>query len=287
MTSADSRRSHLLDVPRLPLSDGWTIPAVGLGTAPKADEEAAEAVMHALQRGYRLIDTGAIYGNEHGVGRGLAASGVDRSEVSVMTKVRGRDHGYDAARTAFHASRERLGLAYVDLYLIHWPLPMVDLYVDTWRALIRLRDEGWVRSIGVSNFRAEDIDRLRDETGVAPAVNQIEMHPGFRQDELRAFHHDLGIRTIAYSPLGRGSGLLSGSVVREIAEKYAVAPAQVVLRWHLQRETVPIPRASNGVQARQNLDLFDFALTADEVERVGQAYEQRRVGFDPATREEL
>lgn len=272
--------------PAHPLNDGRTIPAVGLGTWPLDDDAAGEAVAGALGLGYRLVDTALNYGNETGTGRGIARSGVPREDVFVTTKVPGRHHGYEKTLASFEESRRNLGLAYVDLYLIHWPLPRVDLYVDTWRALIRLREDGLVRSIGVSNFTAEQLARLEEETGVLPAVNQIEMHPRLPQEELRAVHAAQGIVTESWSPLGRGRDLLADPAVVAAAEAHGVTPGQAVLRWHTQLGAVPIPKSADPGRQRENLDLFGFELTPDEVARIS-AGPRERFGGDPETHEEF
>ncbi|WUV78169.1 aldo/keto reductase [Streptomyces sp. NBC_01476] len=259
---------------------------MGLGTYPMDDAEAAEAVASALRTGYRLIDTAVNYGNETGVGRGVAASGVDRGEIRITTKLPGRHHGYDETLASFEESRARLGVEYVDLYLIHWPLPRVDKYVDSWRAMIKLREDGLVRSIGVSNFTADHLERLRRETGVLPSVNQIEMHPLLVQSELRAVHAELGVRTESWSPLGRGSDVLEDAAIGAVARKYGVTPAQVVLRWHTQLGAVPIPKSSDTERRRTNLDLFGFELTDQELAQVADR-RQKRLGGDPAVHEEF
>ncbi|WP_405988330.1 aldo/keto reductase [Streptomyces sp. NBC_00986] len=273
-------------VPLRTLNDGGVIPALGLGTAPLDDSRTEEAVAHGLRVGYRLIDTGAVYGNEGGVGRAVAAAEVPREEIRVLTKLPGRHHGYDATLASFEESRGRLGLEYVDLYLIHWPLPRLDKYVDSWKAMIRLREEGLVRSIGVSNFTAEHLDRLEKETGVLPAVNQIEMHPQLPQEELRAVHAEKGIATLSYSPLGRGTGLVQDPAIGAVAAAHRVTPAQVILRWHLQLDTVPLPRSGDPTRRRDNLDVFGFELSADELARIG-ARARVRIGFDPESHEEF
>lgn len=259
---------------------------MGLGTWPLDDDAAEEAVAGALGRGYRLVDTALNYGNETGTGRGIARSGVPREDVFVTTKVPGRHQGYEKTLASFEESRRNLGLDQVDLYLIHWPLPRVDLYVDTWRALITLRDDGLVRSIGVSNFTAEHLARLEEETGVLPAVNQIEMHPRLPQEELRAVHAAKGIVTESWSPLGRGRDLLADPELVGIAAAHGVTPGQAVLRWHTQLGSVPIPKSADPGRQRENLDLFGFVLTPDELARIS-AGPQQRFGGDPEVHEEF
>ena len=268
------------------LNDGTRFPAIGLGTWPLDDADAERAVTEALRLGYRLVDTATNYRNEAGVGLGVARSGVPREEVVVTTKLPGRHHGYEETLASFEESRSRLGVEYVDLYLIHWPLPRVGKYVDSWRAMIKLREEGLVRSIGVSNFTVEHIERLEKETGVLPSVNQIELHPFFPQEELRAFHAAKGIVTESWSPLGRGSDLLDDPVVARIAEAHGVTPGQVVLRWHTQLGAVPIPKSSDPGRQRENLDVFGFELEPDQLAAVADR-EHRRQGGDPETHEEF
>lgn len=276
----------MISIPLHTLNDGTTIPGIGLGTWPMDDAQAEEAVADALDLGYRLVDTATNYRNETGVGRGIAASGVPREEVVVTTKLPGRHHGYEETLASFEESRRRLDLAYVDLYLIHWPLPRVDKYVDSWRAMIKLREEGLVRSIGVSNFTPEHIERLERETGVLPSVNQIELHPLFPQDELRAFHEGKGIVTESWSPLGRGSDLLDDPVVKGIAESLKVTPGQVVLRWHTQLGALPIPKSADRERQRANLDVFGFTLDATQLAAVADRA-HRRLGGDPQVHEEF
>ncbi|MFD8048719.1 aldo/keto reductase [Streptomyces chartreusis] len=276
----------MISIPLHTLNDGTTIPAIGLGTWPMDDAQAERAVADALDLGYRLVDTATNYRNETGVGRGIAASGVAREEVVVTTKLPGRHHGYEETLASFEESRRRLDLAYVDLYLIHWPLPRVDKYVDSWRAMIELRESGLVRSIGVSNFTPEHIERLERETGVLPSVNQIELHPLFPQDELRAFHEGKGIVTESWSPLGRGTDLLDDPVVRGIAETLKVTPGQVVLRWHTQLGALPIPKSADRERQRANLDVFGFELDATQMAAVADRA-HRRLGGDPETHEEF
>ncbi|MFH0519947.1 aldo/keto reductase [Streptomyces sp. M41] len=276
----------MISIPPHTLNDGTTIPGVGLGTWPLDDSRAEKAVRDALELGYRLVDTATNYRNETGVGRGVARSGVPREDVVVTTKLPGRHHGYEETLASFEESRSRLGLDYVDLYLIHWPLPRVDRYVDSWRAMIKIREDGLVRSIGVSNFTPEHIERLERETGVLPSVNQIELHPLFPQDGLRAFHAGKGILTESWSPLGRGSDLLDDPVVKGIADALDVTPGQVVLRWHTQLGALPIPKSADPGRQRENLDLGGFTLDAGQMSALGDRA-HRRLGGDPEVHEEF
>ncbi|MFF1308437.1 aldo/keto reductase [Streptomyces sp. NPDC058307] len=276
----------MISIPTHTLNDGTKIPALGLGTWPMDDAEAERAVATALQSGYRLLDTATNYRNETGVGRGVAAGGVPREEILVTTKLPGRHHGYEETLASFEASRARLGLEYVDLYLIHWPLPRVDRFVDSWKAMIKLREDGLVRSIGVSNFTAAHLERLEKETGVLPSVNQIELHPLFPQDELRAFHAGKGIVTESWSPLGRGSALLDDPAVAGVAEAHGVTPGQAILRWHVQLGALPIPKSGDPERQRANLDVFGFELTEAEMTAIG-GREHRRLGGDPEVHEEF
>ncbi|MDH6456124.1 MULTISPECIES: aldo/keto reductase [unclassified Streptomyces] len=276
----------MISIPTHVLNDGTKIPALGLGTWPMDDAEAERAVATALESGYRLLDTATNYRNETGVGRGVAAGGVPREEVLVTTKLPGRHHGYEETLASFEESRARLGLEYVDLYLIHWPLPRVDKYIDSWKAMIKLREDGLVRSIGVSNFTAAHIERLEKETGVLPSVNQIELHPLFPQDALRAFHADKGIVTESWSPLGRGSDLLDDPAVTGVAEAHGVTPGQVILRWHVQLGALPIPKSGDPERQRTNLDVFGFELSEPEMAAIGDR-EHRRLGGDPEVHEEF
>ncbi|WP_327394024.1 aldo/keto reductase [Streptomyces phaeochromogenes] len=276
----------MISIPVHTLNDGTRFPAIGLGTWPMSDAEAEGAVAEGLRLGYRLVDTATNYRNEAGVGLGVARSGVPREELVVTTKLPGRHHGYEETLASFEESRARLGLDYVDLYLIHWPLPRVGKYVGSWRAMIKLREEGLVRSIGVSNFTPEHIERLEKETGVLPSVNQIELHPHFPQDELRAFHTAKGVLTESWSPLGRGSGLLDDPVVVSIAEAHGVAPGQVVLRWHTQLGAVPIPKSSDPGRQRANLDVFGFELSPSQMHAIADRAHER-MGGDPDVHEEF
>lgn len=248
------------------LNDGWTIPAVGFGTYPLEGADAYRATVSAIEAGYRMIDTAASYGNEEAVGAAIADSSVPRSEIQVVTKLRGRDHGYDETLAAFERSRKELGIDYVDGYLIHWPNPRVGKYVDSWRALVELQAAGRVRSIGVSNFTAEFIQRLVDATGVTPAINQIELHPYFPQQELRAHHERAGIATVAWSPLGKHpAGLLAEEPVQAVARAHSMTPAQVVLRWHHHVGSIPIPKSAHPDRQRENLAFDGFELSESEV----------------------
>lgn len=276
----------MISIPTHTLNDGTTIPALGLGTWPMDDTQAEHAVLGALETGYRLLDTATNYENETGVGRGVARSDVPREEVVVTTKLPGRHHGYEETLASFEESRARLGLEYVDLYLIHWPLPRVDRYIDSWKAMIKLRADGLVRSIGVSNFTQAHIERLEKETGVLPSVNQIELHPFFPQDELRDFHAGKGIVTESWSPLGRGTSLLDDPVVVSVAEAHGVTPGQVVLRWHVQLGAVPIPKSADPERQRHNLDVFGFRLGPAQMRAIADRA-QRRMGGDPEGHEEF
>jgi diketogulonate reductase-like aldo/keto reductase len=271
------------------LNDGNEIPLLGLGTYPLKDAAAVHAVAGAIDLGYRHVDTAVNYRNEEAVGRGLAASAMPRDQVQVATKLPGRDHGFDETIASFERSRAALGVDYVDLYLIHWPNPRVGKYIDTWRAMIELRDRGLVRSIGVSNFTEELLGRLIDETGVTPAVNQIELHPYFPQAQMRAFHAASGIVTEAWSPLGKGSGVRTEPAIVAVATAHGVTPAQVVLRWHVQLGSVPIPKSGDPARQKENLDIFGFELSADEMAAItalGRP-DGRLFDSDPNTHEEM
>ena len=272
-------------IPHLTLNDGQRLPQIGFGTWPLDDAQAQTAVQAALACGYRLIDTAARYGNETGVGRGIAASGVARDQVQLTSKLRGSEHGFDSTLRAFDATLAALGTDYLDLYLIHWPLPMRDLYVDTWRAFVRLRDEGRIRSIGVSNFQPAHIARLQAETGVLPAVNQIELHPDFTQAGLRAWHAQQGIAIECWSPLGRGE-VLKDATVAQIAQKHGRAAAQILLRWHVQHGLVAIPKSQDPERMRQNLDVFDFALDVEDLAALALLDGDHRQGGDPDINDE-
>ncbi len=271
----------------MPLSDGTAFPELGLGTYKLTGEEGVDAIVSAIASGYRLLDTAVNYENEREVGEAVRRSGLDRDELIVATKIPGRDHGYDEARASAQGSLDRLGLDRIDLYLIHWPNPSVDKYVDTWRAMIDLQSEGVVRSIGVSNFTEDMLARLFEETGVLPVVNQVELHPYFPQAALRAFHAANGIRTESWSPLARRSELLSEPVLTEIAAAHGVTPTQVVLRWHTQLDATPIPKSAHPERQVENADVFGFALTDAEIAAISGLERGRLWDGDPNTHEEM
>ena len=266
------------DSPAITLNDGHDMPQIGQGVFLVPPEEAERLVGTGIAGGYRAVDTAAYYGNEEGVGRAVRASD---ETIFVTTKLWNEAHGRDAARRAFDASFATLGLDWIDLYLIHWPVPSQDLFVETWEALVGLRGEGRVRSIGVSNFTIPQLERIIEATGVAPAVNQIELHPSFPQDELVEFHHANGIATTSWSPLGRGAALEDPKVA-EIAAKHGRTPAQVILRWHLERGLIVIPKASSEARLRENLAIADFALDVDDMAGFATlARPDGRIGPDP------
>jgi 2,5-diketo-D-gluconate reductase A len=268
--------------PTLPMRGGETIPQLGFGVFQVPPEETEEAVARALQAGYRHLDTAAAYRNEAAVGLAVRASGLDRGEVFITTKCWNDDQGRDQARRACERSLERLEVDHLDLYLIHWPAPARDRYVDTWRTFIELRDEGAVRSIGVSNFQAPHLRRLIEETGETPAINQIELHPHLQQVGLRREHGELGILTEAWSPLAQ-SQVLDDPAIVAIAEHHGRTPAQVVIRWHLQLGNVVIPKSVTPERIRENFDVFDFQLSDAQMDAIGELDEGRRTGPDPDT----
>ncbi|MFE7894940.1 aldo/keto reductase [Streptomyces sp. NPDC057412] len=269
-------------VPPIILNNGVEMPQLGFGVWQVPDDEAERAVAVALEAGYRSIDTAAIYGNEMGTGKAVAASGIPREDVFVTTKVWNSDHGYDSTLRAFDVSLEKLGLDYVDLYLIHWPTPARGTYVDTYKAFEKLLADQRVRAIGVSNFLPEHLERLLEETSVVPAVNQIELHPHLQQHAARAFHAEHGIATEAWSPLGSGKGLLEVPAIVAIAQKHGRTPAQVVLRWHLQLDNVVIPKSVTPSRIKENIEVFDFSLDDEDLAAISALNEDRRLGPDPA-----
>ncbi|MEV8564881.1 aldo/keto reductase [Streptomyces sp. NPDC051322] len=270
-------------VPSLTLNNGVEMPQLGFGVWQIADDEATKAVGTALEAGYRSIDTAAVYGNEEGTGRAIAGSGIARDDLFVTTKLWNTEQGYDSTLRAFDTSLGKLGLDYVDLYLIHWPVPAKDAYLDTYRAFEKIYADGRARAIGVSNFLPEHLRRLLDETSVVPAVNQIELHPHLQQAESRAYHAEHGIRTEAWSPLGQGKGLLEVPTLVAIARKHGRTAAQTVLRWHLQTGNIVIPKSVTPSRIKENFDVFGFELDADDLAAIAALHEGKRLGSDPAT----
>ncbi len=271
------------------LNDGHPLPALGFGTYPLRGPDGVAAVRSAIDVGYRLIDTAVNYDNETEVGEAIVASGVDRSELVVASKIPGRDHAYDDAVASVEGSLRRLGLDHLDLALIHWPNPSRDLYAEAWRALVDLRERGLARSIGVSNFTETHLERIIDESGVTPAVNQIELHPHLPQPEMRAVHDRLGIRTESWSPLGKSQAPFSEPPVADAASAHDVEPGQVILRWHVQLGAVAIPKSADPARQRANLDVFGFELTDSEMTAIAALArpDGRLFGGDPDTHEEM
>ena len=272
----------MADVPNVRLNDGVEIPQVGFGVFQVPPDETQRAVEDALAAGYRHIDTAAAYRNERGVAAGIAASGVPRSEIFITTKLWNTEQGFESTLAAFDKSIEALDTETVDLYLIHWPVPARDLFMDTWRAFERIHAEGGARSIGVSNFRIPDLERLASEADTQPTVNQIELHPLLQQVELRAWHAEHGIATEAWSPLAQGEVLKDDTLVT-IAAHHERTVAQVILRWHLQLGNVVIPKSVTPARVRENLDLFDFELTEDDLAAIARLDAGHRTGPDPAS----
>ena len=273
----------MTDIPVIRLAGGTEIPQVGFGVYKSPEAETARAVEEAIGLGYRSIDTAAVYGNERGVGEGIRASGVDRQELFVTTKLFRGAMGHDNALREFDASLERLGLDFVDLYLIHWPMPAEDLYVETFQALLEIRESGRAREVGVSNFQIPHLQRLKEATGVFPAINQIELHPWLPQAELRSVHSELGIATEAWSPLAKGGENLHNPVVREIAEKHQRTPAQILLRWSVQLGNIVIPKSVTPSRMAQNRSLFDFELSNEDFSLLGTLNSGMRTGPNPDT----
>jgi diketogulonate reductase-like aldo/keto reductase len=285
----DSTQAEPPSIPTYTLNDGNTLPAIGFGTYPLKGEEGVTAMVHAIEAGYRLLDTAVNYENETEVGEAIRRSGIPRNEVQVASKLPGRHHGYDDAVASVRGSLDRLGLDYLDLQLIHWPNPSVGKYAEAWRALVDLREQGLVRSIGVSNFTETHLGHIIDETGVTPAVNQVELHPRFPQEEMRAVHERLDIRTEAWSPMGKRNAPLEEPAVTRAADRAGVTPGQVILRWHVQLGSLPIPKSGNPERQRQNLDIFGFELTDEELGEIsGLADPRGRLfGGDPDSHEEM
>lgn len=275
------RAFPMADIPVISFRDGNVIPQVGFGVFKIPDEEVTSAVSAALSLGYRHIDTASVYGNEKGTGAAINASGIAREDLFVTTKLARTEMGRDNTFREFDASLERLGLDYVDLYLIHWPVPSQDLYVETWQALLEIRQSGRARSVGVSNFQIPHLERLAAETGELPVINQIELHPFLPQAELRAFHKEHGIVTQAWSPLAKGGEHLNDRVLVEIAEKHGRTPAQVLLRWHIQLGNVVIPKSVSPSRMALNLAIFDFELSPEDFSLLATLNSGLRTGPNP------
>lgn len=271
----------MTQVPNVTLNTGASMPQLGYGVFLVPADEVIAPVRAAIDAGYRSIDTAKVYGNEEGVGKAIADSGVKREDLFVTTKLWNDDQGYDSTLKAFDDSLSRLGLDYVDLYLIHWPVPSQDAYVDTWKAFEKIYNSGRAKAIGVSNFQVPHLQRLFDETSIVPALNQIELHPNLPQAELRAFHAEHGIATEAWSPLGRNNGLLDSATVANLAEKYGKTPAQIVLRWHIELGNVTIPKSVTPSRIKENIEVFDFELAQDDVKAITALETGVRVGPNP------
>jgi 2,5-diketo-D-gluconate reductase A len=272
----------MTQVPNIRLNNGVEIPQFGFGVFQVPPEQTAQAVLQAFEAGYRHIDTAQMYRNEEGVGQAVAESGLPRDEVFITTKLNNNGHGYESAISALDESLKKLQLDYVDLYLIHWPLPHLNRYVETWKGFEKLLADGKARSIGVSNFQPAHLDRLAAETDTVPAVNQIELHPRLTQVELRKYHEAHGIATEAWSPIAKGE-VLGDPVITSLAEKYGRTPAQVVLRWHVQIGNIVFPKTVNPDRMRENINVFDFELAADDVASIESLNTNYRTGPDPDT----
>ncbi|HZJ04554.1 MAG TPA: aldo/keto reductase [Nocardioidaceae bacterium] len=271
----------MTQVPNLICNNGVEIPQLGYGVFQVPADETKAAVAMALEAGYRHIDTATVYDNEAGVGAAIGDSGLDRDAVFVTTKLWNSDQGYDATMAAFSASRERLGLDVLDLYLIHWPTPARDLYVDTWRAMEKLYLDGQIRAIGVSNFQPDHLRRLSDTSEVVPVINQVELHPYLQQAEVRRTNNELGVLTEAWSPLAKGGELLKDTVITGVADKHGRTPAQVVLRWHIELGNVVIPKSVTSSRVEENADIFDFSLDDDDMAAITELDRGERTGPDP------
>ena len=278
----------MIDIPSIRLNDGHHIPQLGFGVWQVGNDEVTEAVRTAIEAGYRSIDTAQGYDNEPGVGKAIAECGLPREDLFVTSKLRTRDQGYDATLKSFMGTLDRLGLDYLDLFLIHWPVPAHDRYSDTWRAFVQLQRDGRIRSIGVSNFLNDHIERIVADSGVTPAVNQIELHPYYQQRDVREFHRRHNIAIESYSPLGSGKGLLDDPAITGIAARHGKSPAQAVLRWHLQQGLIVIPKSVHADRIRANLDVFDFELSEGDMASLN-ALDRRngKTGSDPATNNSL
>lgn len=277
------------DIPQITLNDGTTLPAVGFGTYTLNGTQGVDDMVKAIHNGYRLLDSAFNYENEGAVGRAVAQCGVAREELRVVSKLPGRHHAYDEAIATVEESLYRAGLDYFDLYLIHWPNPIQNHYVEAWRAMIEVQKRGLVRSIGVCNFLPEHLQRLIDETGVTPSINQIELHPYFPQAEQRAWDTAHGIVTESWSPLGRASAVLQDPMLKVIADRHGKSIPQIILRWHTQLGAIPIPKASSDARQIENLSLFDFTLTDDDMAKIATLArpDGRIADQDPARYEEF
>lgn len=276
-----------MTIPTRTLNDSRTIPVLGFGTYKLWGEDGIEAVRSAVEVGYRLLDTALNYDNEADVAEGIRRSGIDRDEVFITTKLPGRFHGYEETLKGFEESRKNLGVEYVDLFLIHWPMPRLEKYVDSFRAMVKLQQDGLIRSVGTSNFTEEHLTRVMDATGVTPAVNQVELHPYFPQAALRGFHDQHGITTQSWTPLARQRSPFKDERVLRVAEAHGVTSSQAILRWHLQLGSIPIPKAAHRSFQEENTKIFDFELTDDEVASISSLESGRLWGGDPDTNEEL
>ncbi|MBU1336135.1 MAG: aldo/keto reductase [Alphaproteobacteria bacterium] len=277
----------MAQVPNITLNDGKTIPQLGFGVWEIPNSSVAKTVVTAIEAGYRSIDTAQGYGNEEGVGQGIVDSGLPREELFITSKLRTKDQGYDATLKSFMGSLDRLGLDYLDLFLIHWPVPKHDRYSDTWKAFVQLQRDGRIRSIGVSNFLQDHLERIIGDSGVVPAVNQIELHPEFQQRDVRAFHSQHNIAIECYSPLGRGQ-VLGNDIIGRIAARHGTSPAQVIIRWHVQQGLIAIPKSVRPERIKANIDVFGFALDEDDMAAIAtlDKSDGKMVG-DPATNNSL
>ncbi len=272
-----------MSVPTVKLNDGNQIPQLGFGVWQVGNDEAVATVSEALKVGYRHIDTAAIYGNEEGTGKAINQSGIARKDIFLTTKLWNAAQGYDTTLKAFDESLKKLGTDYVDLYLIHWPVPSKDLFSETWRAFVKLKEEGRVKSIGVSNFRTVDLERIIKDSGVTPVLNQIELHPQFQQDELRLFHGKHHIATEAWSPLGQGK-ILENATLKSIAERHGKSVAQVILRWHIETGNIVIPKSVTPARIKENFDIFNFQLNGTDHDAITKLdKEDGRIGPNPGT----
>lgn len=270
-----------MGMPTIRLNDGNTIPQLGYGVWRLSDDDAVVAVSEALNAGYRHIDTAAIYENEAGVGKALKQSGIARDDIFLTTKLWNTEQGYDSTLKAFDASLKRLDTDYVDLYLIHWPTPSKDMFIDTWRAFRKLKQDGRIKSIGVSNFRISDLERVIDESGVTPVLNQIELHPQFQQSELRVFHGKHNIATEAWGPLGQGK-ILENPTLNAIAKQHGKSPAQIILRWHMETGNIAIPKSATPSRIKENIEIFDFKLNGTDHDAIAKLdTSDGRVGPNP------